>query len=213
MQSISMIKLNEVLKASLISLGGVLSKIESPFEFDIEKNYQESQRHYHTVQHIRECLEQLTRFETLANNHDEVTVALLMHDLVYNPRAKNNEQLSADFTLQLMQDMGIGQQSCLTIYQHIMATAAHLYVDNADTCLVMDIDMLILASDQLRLLEYEKQIRQEYSHVPGFIYRIKRKSVLKAFLKQEFIFNVIEIRDAYEQKAKDNIRYLCSNVL
>ncbi|VAW80847.1 hypothetical protein MNBD_GAMMA12-2411 [hydrothermal vent metagenome] len=208
-----MININHALKESLVSLGGDLSKIGSSFTLNIEESYQEPQRHYHTVQHINECLDYLVHYEVLADNLHEVTVALLMHDLVYNPRAKNNELLSADYTLQLMKSAGISQQSCLTIYQHIMATAAHLYVDNVDTCLVMDIDMLILGSDQSRLLEYENQIRQEYSHVPGFIYRVKRKSVLKGFLKQEFIFNVLKIRNIYEQKARDNINYLCNNIL
>ncbi len=202
--------ISEVLKASLLAIGGSLLPVS---RYEISSRYREPQRHYHTLQHIEECLVWLDQFQALATHLDEVRIALLMHDLIYNPREKNNEKRSADYTQQLMKDSGINVSSCVNVYEHIMATMAHGFVENSDACLVMDIDMLILAAEVPRLKQYENQIRLEYSHVPGFIYKVKRKSVLRGFLRQESIFSVQQIRDVYEEKARENIKHLCLNII
>jgi len=198
------------LKKSLEALGTV--QLSNNHLEAVIQSYCESQRHYHTLQHIAECLDSLSEYASIANHYDEVCIALWMHDLVYNPRAKNNELQSAQKSTALMQEAGISQKSCEQVYQHIMATVTHRNVENKDSCLVMAIDMLILAAKMPRLLEYETQIRQEYSHVPSIIYRYKRKAVLKGFLKQESIFYVPEISRSYEQKARDNIKFLIGKI-
>jgi len=175
-----MSSINDILKNTLVAMGGTITPA---CNLNIAMHYKEPQRHYHTVQHIEECLVCLDEFKSLARSLEEVRMALLMHDLIYDPRKKNNEKLSADYTQKLMTDVGVNAQSCVRVYKHIMATVTHSFVDDSDTCLVMDIDMLILAAELSRLEEYENQIRKEYSHVPGFIYRVKRKMVLRNFLK------------------------------
>ena len=55
----------------------------------------EPQRHYHTLQHLSECL---THFETthaLAERPGEVAIALWFHDAIYDLKDKDNEQRSA----------------------------------------------------------------------------------------------------------------------
>ena len=200
----------EQLNTSIIALGG--KELTSLALQQIIDSYNEPWRAYHTLQHIRECLVWLDRFAQQAVCYEEVHIALWLHDVIYKPGSKSSEQESADYASSLLQQSGIKASSCQRVHDYIMATASHQYLDQTDACLVMDIDMLILAADDARIQEYEKQIRQEYARIPGFIYRRKRRSVLQGFLAQHSIYHLADIRVHHEQKARDNISRLIAGL-
>ena len=49
--------------------------------------YAEPQRHYHTQQHLAECLEHLAAAYSLASEPGEVELALWFHDAIYDIKA------------------------------------------------------------------------------------------------------------------------------
>ena len=57
--------------------------------------YSEKQRHYHTLQHLRECMERLDEARSLAERPADVELALWFHDAVYDVHGSQNEALSA----------------------------------------------------------------------------------------------------------------------
>lgn len=62
--------------------------------------YSEQHRRYHTLNHIHDCLDKLRlNFKEHLSQHDfeVITLALIYHDVIYNPKAIDNEELSAQY--------------------------------------------------------------------------------------------------------------------
>jgi len=70
--------------------------------------YSEKQRAYHTVQHLYECLSLFESVRSELNDAHVVALALLFHDVIYDPQAKDNELKSAElFEKYLAQDLPV----------------------------------------------------------------------------------------------------------
>ena len=74
-----------------------------------------------------------------------------------------------------------------------------------DAAVLVDIDLSILGSDMARFDEYEVQVREEYSWVPGPLFRSGRRKILQEFANRESIFTTEYFRDLYEAQARSNI--------
>ena len=71
---------------------------------------------------------------------------------------------------------------------------------------MLDIDLSILGARDSVYDIYEKNIRFEYKRVPVFIYRKKRREILKQFLKNERVFTTNYFHTRYEAQARENLR-------
>lgn len=56
-----------------------------------------------------------------------------------------------------------------------------------------------------RYADYETQTRQEYEHVPSFIFRHKRKAILRSFLERPSISSTSLFRERLEGAARTNL--------
>lgn len=166
--------------------------------------YSESQRHYHTVQHIVECIALLSSIKTQLNDPVAVEWAIWFHDVVYNPRALDNEERSAE----LMRKHCVGFMSAAQlgkVYQWITATQKHQPSNDRDLNYLLDIDRSILGRTESRFAEYEQQIQREYSWVELKIYRTKRAEVLRHFYEMQPIYQTAYFRELFEDQAKQNL--------
>ena len=64
---------------------------------ELEAAYEEPQRHYHTLEHLGECLALFERHRTHAERPAEVELALWFHDAVYAIGRADNEARSAEW--------------------------------------------------------------------------------------------------------------------
>ncbi|GAB3386119.1 HD domain-containing protein [Massilia agri] len=169
--------------------------------------WSEPQRHYHTLQHLGECL---TLAEELGDEMDhpsEVVLALWFHDAVYDVRAHDNEAQSAQWAERALREAGVAANARKRIMDLIMATC-HGAADapaSQDSAILIDIDLAILGSSEPRFAEYETQVRAEYAWVPPEIFAVKRREVLRGFLSRERIYATGTMHTRYEAQARRNL--------
>jgi len=168
--------------------------------------YSEPQRHYHTLQHLDECLQLQSDSAHLAQRPAEIAMALWFHDAVYDVRAHNNEARSADWAVKALQAAGMSAEVQARVHALIMATEHTAAALVGDAALLVDIDLAILGATPARFAEYERQIRQEYAWVPADVFVEKRRAVLQSFIARQKIYNTALFKHQLEASACTNLK-------
>lgn len=168
--------------------------------------YSEPHRHYHTLQHLGECLAMFDSVRGLPEHPDEVELALWFHDAIYDTHRPDNEERSADWARAALREAGVANDAADRVHALIMATRHTANPVLPDEQLLVDIDLSILAAEQARFDEYEEQIRQEYAFVPRWLFRRKRRAILQGFLDRPSIYSTAHFKQALEQLARENLK-------
>lgn len=172
---------------------------------EIVSRWDESHRHYHSLQHLRECLALFEECRAQATHPGEVALALWFHDAVYETREHDNEERSAAWAARALIDAGAAGDVAARVQAMIVATRHDGATASADARLVVDIDLAILGAAPERFAEYELQIRDEYAHVPEPVFRAKRAEILRGFQAREPLFATPEFAARFEVAAKTNL--------
>jgi predicted metal-dependent HD superfamily phosphohydrolase len=167
--------------------------------------YSEPHRHYHTGQHIDDCLAQLDAAPAISRAPEEVELALWFHDAIYSPMSSRNELRSAEWAQSFLRSFEASDDRCDRIFRFIVATKHEAEFAPGDGAVVVDIDLSILGRKPEEYDQYEKAIRQEYVWVPWLVYRRRRIEILESFLDRQEIYRTEHFRSRYEQQARDNL--------
>lgn len=168
--------------------------------------YSEPQRHYHTLQHLAECLQLQSESAHLAQRPAEIAIALWFHDAVYDVKAHDNEARSADWAVTALQAAGVSAEVQARAHALIMATEHTAAPLTGDAALLVDIDLAILGAAPARFAEYEWQIRQEYAWVPEDVFVEKRRAVLQGFLARLQIYSTAFFQQQRAAQARSNVQ-------
>jgi predicted metal-dependent HD superfamily phosphohydrolase len=171
----------------------------------LEKHYSEPSRSYHNAHHIDDCLKQFDYVKHLATHPIEVEIALWFHDAIYDSRAKDNEERSAEWAGETLLHAGISESEVKRIKEMILVTRHTNEPVTDDEKLVVDIDLSILGRDHADFARYDHQIREEYSWVPEEQYRSGRSAVLESFLRRNTIYSTDFFVDHLEERARLNL--------
>jgi predicted metal-dependent HD superfamily phosphohydrolase len=136
----------------------------------VRARYAESHRSYHTIQHLDQCFGSLDEARHLAGRIHEVELALWFHDAVYEVRGQDNEEQSASWAREAAIQQGVSSSVAERVHALILATKHNATPAWPDAALLVDVDLAILGAEFERFDEYERQVRQEYSWVPGFCF-------------------------------------------
>ena len=167
--------------------------------------YTEPHRRYHTTQHLDECFARLDEARDLARHIHEVELALWFHDAVYGTRNSDNEEQSAEWARIAVEQADLPGAVGARVHALILATKHDAEPTAGDAALLIDVDLAILGAPAERFDEYERQVREEYSWVPGFLFRRKRREILTAFLARSHVYNTECFRVRYEAVARANL--------
>ena len=170
---------------------------------DLLARYSEPQRHYHNAQHIDECLREFDLVRAQALDPAALEFAIWFHDVIYDPRASDNEEQSARFATESLK--GARDDLDARVSDLVLTTKTHLPGSIPDAALLIDIDLSILGKPAKRFDEYEAAIREEYSWVSISVYCEKRAAILRAFLQRDRIFTTQFFHDRYEFHARQNL--------
>lgn len=172
---------------------------------ELSQRYAERHRHYHTAQHIAECLAHFDTARALCTHEAEVEVALWFHDAIYDPQAKDNEALSAGWALRVMRDAGVATEARERVHTLIMKTCHDALPQTPDEQVLVDIDLAILGAPAERFDEYERQVRDEYQWVPQFLFDHTRRKILQGFLDRSPLYATGPFREQFEVRARANL--------
>jgi predicted metal-dependent HD superfamily phosphohydrolase len=172
----------------------------------IVRAYGEAHRFYHNAEHIAECLQELRDAKFLiGEHHDEIEMAVWLHDVVYDPTRHDNEPLSAQFGADLCHDAQLPVSFAKHLEELILATRHNATPRASQAQWMVDIDLSILGKPEDRFSRYERDVRKEYGFVPEEIFRSKRAEIMEAFLRRDRIFNHAFFVERYEKQARENL--------
>jgi predicted metal-dependent HD superfamily phosphohydrolase len=169
--------------------------------------YSEPNRRYHTIEHIASLLQRLDDHGQAVVDRDAVALAILFHDVIYDPRQRDNEEKSAAFARGRLALLGFHDELVAKVELYIHATkhAQDFATSDRDLSLLLDLDLSTLAVAPAEYLVYADAIRREFGDVPDELYRPARRRVLEGFLAREWIYRTDDLRALWEERARANI--------
>jgi predicted metal-dependent HD superfamily phosphohydrolase len=173
---------------------------------ELEKNYSGKGRHYHTLGHLQNLLEELQNIQPHIHDWNTILFTLFYHDAIYNAQKSDNEEKSAALAETRLQSLSVPSQLINHCKSQILATKKHLPDQDEDTNYFTDADLSILGQPWDIYNRYAQNVRKEYRIYPDLIYKPGRKKVLQHFLNMERIYKTGEFHKKYEVTAKQNLQ-------
>ena len=176
-------------------------------EFDrLKTMYSEPHRFYHNMNHLESCLTELSSVQELVQQPDLVEFAIWYHDVIYDTKAKDNEEQSAQLAYAVCLDAKLPHDFANATKDLILATKHDAVPQGIDARLLIDVDLSILGKPTLEFDEYEQNIRREYSWVPEDQFRQGRSQILQMFLDRDSIYLTDFFKGKYESQARENLQ-------
>ena len=166
---------------------------------DVVARYAEAHRAYHTIHHIEHVVDKV---DELGHGQDApVVLAAILHDVIYDPAADDNEERSADYARQVLAD----HEAVERIATLIEATKTHDGPEHDEGLdALLDADLSSFADDNEG--RNGDLVREEYAFVPEAAFQAGRRRILEGFLRRDPLYRTELMRTRYEAKAKANIQ-------
>ena len=181
--------------------------------------YLKPARYYHTINHVWDMI---TAMDDITSNTDTsldysrllaIKVATIFHDVIYDCKWSEDESVemaSAKVWKSVASklDVVISPELVEYITALIIATQNHIPCDDhEETLAFLDADLSILGASPEVYLEYAKNIRQEWIHIPDSAYRAGRLGFLTKTLEKTCIFYTRYAKEKWESAARDNMMF------
>ncbi|MGU3494967.1 hypothetical protein ACLBXM_13070 [Xanthobacteraceae bacterium A53D] len=160
-------------------------------------------RHYHAWPHVSAMLADLATLPPgTAAAFDDVVVAIVFHDAVYDPARQDNEAMSAELFQRAVPGLPASRRERIAAL--ILATDHRRVAETPDERLICDIDLAILGAEPARYAAYVAMVRKEYAFVSDELWAAGRARVLSAFLARPILFRTAAFAHL-EDAARENL--------
>ena len=174
---------------------------------DLVRAYSSVGRFYHTLEHIQHILEIIEQMRSLAVNFPTIQLAAWFHDVIYDSKAKDNEERSTDYAVMSLTKLKIPSTTVERVRRLILSTKTHqTLLTDIDNQIFLDSDLAILGSSEWEYQVYAQAIRKEYSWLSSELYRTGRQQVLRKFLQRDRIYFTNQMFVKLEQRARENMQ-------
>ena len=170
-----------------------LKKFKNIFDLDfLQKYYDQPHRFYHNWDHIENLISLARKFTGIIDLNDDLFLAIVFHDIIYDPKQRNNENRSAELFYSLFKNDTV-RRAILDTENHSPASLT----SNIVSINLNSLDMHIMGTDidYKTFIDYEHKIFKEYQWVDYDKYKEERIKILKKYnAKLEFI-NYVKYRE------------------
>lgn len=150
----------------LSNIKNILDKYKISYRL-IFDNYNGSNRYYHNMNHIFDLLYKAEKRGLLDN---DLFLAILFHDVIYDPKRTDNEEQSAELFYSLIPDR--------LIYDAIIDTKTHIPT-NSISSILCELDMSVLYTDFETFMKNGELIAKEYQYLDWSVYQKNRIAFLE----------------------------------
>lgn len=200
------------LKKTWINIAGENENSIKIFD-EIINTYKSPGRYYHTVDHLFMLTDQFKRISQFLKDQESVNFAAFYHDLIYVPFRFDNEIKSANRAVSDLTKLGKDKKLINKTEYMIICTRDHLNpLNDRDTDIFLDCDLLVLASEKENYLKYLEKLRNEYSKISEKTYFRGRLNFIAKFLNRPRIFKTPAFYNSYEKPARQNLEMEKQNI-
>ena len=173
---------------------------------ELVRRYGSVSRSYHDARHLLEVLDAVDAMGDEADDIDAVRLAAWFHDAVYDVRAPDNEERSAQLAEGVLPAYDVDDETVTEVARLVRLTETHEpHAGDRNGEVLCDADLAILASDDSRYATYVDGVRAEYRHVDDHTFAIGRSAVLRQLLELSRLFRTKHGQATWEDRARANI--------
>jgi len=160
-------------------------------------------RHFHNLDHIRDCLHHFDDVVPLLADPDAVELALWFHDAIYDLGDPANERRSAELFLQ--HSAGATPVMRRRVCGLILATRHWSVARTSDRRFIEDIDLAGFGAPWDVFMHHGDLLRREFACQPDVQYYDGQVAFLEQLARRPVFFATDYYRECYEARARTNL--------
>ncbi len=166
--------------------------------------WSEPHRRYHDLAHLAAVLGLVGELAGAAHDPAAVRLAAWYHDVVYDPRRTDNEQVSAERARAGLRGL-VPDARLEEVVRLVLVTAGHdPGADDADGAVLCDADLAVLAGPPDAYAGYASAVRAEYAHLSDEEFTTGRIAVLEHLLALPALYRT-EAAQPWTEAARANL--------
>jgi predicted metal-dependent HD superfamily phosphohydrolase len=162
-------------------------------------------RRYHDLAHLAAVLGLVGELAGAATDPDAVRLAGWYHDVVYDPRRGDNEQVSAERARAGLRGL-VPSERVDEVVRLVLLTAGHDPApDDANGAVLCDADLAVLAAPPESYAAYASAVREEYGHLSDAEFTAGRIAVLEHLLALPALYRLPAVAAEWTPRARANL--------
>ena len=167
--------------------------------------WSEPHRRYHDLAHLAAVLGLVGELAGAATDPDAVRLAAWYHDVVYDPRRDDNEQISAERARAGLRGL-VPPERVEEVVRLVLLTAGHDPApDDVDGAVLCDADLAVLAGPPEAYAAYASAVREEYGHLSDAEFTAGRTAVLEHLLALPALYRLPAVAREWTPRARANL--------